>query len=385
MNGYGRVELTVTVINYLTEQPIRFNIRPIVIDTDFELTLGLRTIKQQKQLELLECVQSELHEKETEGWAEYLKGRSTGSDGPIRSFLTVLRDKDDVLSFLDDSDEIDYIEDVAYESPCPAAEDDPLANINARIFGSPELQTKIRNLCFEFKTIFCRQVRPVPAKIKAMKLTVNTDIWELKTNRGAPRTMSAIKQLEIKKQIDKMLSLGVIEESNYPFFNQIHMQPKPEGKWRFCLDFRNLNDATADIGGPIPNIEHLMIRIGECHSRYFGVIDLTSGYHQAPLDEESRKFTTFTSFAGNYQWTRVPMGLKGAPSYFQQNLQAAVLRDLMYRSTELYLDDCIVHAKTEELFVSNFVRYSHDSISMVSPLTLIKLNLVPLVSSTWDV
>ena len=58
VNGYGRVELTVTVINYLTEQPIRFNIRPIVIDTDFELILGLRTIKQQKLLELLECVQS---------------------------------------------------------------------------------------------------------------------------------------------------------------------------------------------------------------------------------------------------------------------------------------------------------------------------------------
>ena len=47
----------------------------------------------------------------------------------------MLHDKDDELSLLYDSDEIDHIEEVAYESPCPAAEDDSLVNINARRFG----------------------------------------------------------------------------------------------------------------------------------------------------------------------------------------------------------------------------------------------------------
>ena len=124
------------------------------------------------------------------------------------------------------------------------------------------------------------------------------------------------------------------------------MQPKPNGKWRMCLDFRALNDAPADIGGPIPNIDHMMNRIGAKHPAFMGVIDLTAGYYQAPLDIDSRKYTTFTSFLGNYQWTRVPMGLKGAPSYFQSAMSHTVLNGLMYRQCELYLDDCIVIASS---------------------------------------
>ena len=44
------------------------------------------------------------------------------------------------------------------------------------------------------------------------------------------------------------------------------------------------------------------------------------------------------------------MGLKGAPSYFQQAMATVVLAGLMYVICELYLDDIIVHGKTEDEF-----------------------------------
>ena len=56
---------------------------------------------------------------------------------------------------------------------------------------------------------------------------------------------------------------------------------------------------------------------------------------------------------GKYYWLRVPMGLKAAPSYFQGALATCVLVGLIYQICELYIDDIIVHGKTEDEFVDN--------------------------------
>ena len=50
---------------------------------------------------------------------------------------------------------------------------------------------------------------------------------------------------------------------------------------------------------------------------------------------------------------RVPMGLKGAPSYFQRVMATVVLAGLMYTACELYIDDILVFGKDEDEFVEN--------------------------------
>jgi hypothetical protein len=56
---------------------------------------------------------------------------------------------------------------------------------------------------------------------------------------------------------------------------------------------------------------------------------------------------------GIYEWCRVPMGLKGAPSYFQGVLASIVLVGLLYFICELYIDDIIVYGRTEDKFLVN--------------------------------
>ena len=87
--------------------------------------------------------------------------------------------------------------------------------------------------------------------------------------------------------------------------------------------------------------------------KYFGVFDLTSGYYQAPLAEDSMIFTAFITCIGVYQWLRVPMGLKGAPAYFQQVMATIVLAGLIYLICEIYIDDVIVYANDEQTFLSS--------------------------------
>jgi hypothetical protein len=80
-------------------------------------------------------------------------------------------------------------------------------------------------------------------------------------------------------------------------------------------------------------------------------MDLTSGYHQAPLAPAARIFTAFACFAGVYPFTRLPFGLKRAPSFFQEHMATTVLFGLLYIICEMYIDDCIVYANGNAQFL----------------------------------
>ena len=87
-------------------------------------------------------------------------------------------------------------------------------------------------------------------------------------------------------------------------------------------------------------------RIGIYEPKIFGIIDLTQGCHQAPLTLATRAYTSFITFSGVYQFTRLPFGPKRAPSYFQEIMATVVLTGLIYMICEVYIDDCTVSGDT---------------------------------------
>jgi hypothetical protein len=187
-----------------------------------------------------------------------------------------------------------------------------------------------------------------------MRLEVDKDLWEDPANALGPRLHTPMKQAEVAKQVNKMKPLGVIKDSQAPYYSQVHLTPKPTpGEWRFCIDYRRLNVATKSMGWPLPNIMDMLRRLGSRGAKFFCKLDLTAGYHQTPLHEDSWKYTAFKTAFGVYEWKRVPMGLKGAPSYFQHVMQSEVLQGLMHTICELYIDDVIIFAESEEEMVIN--------------------------------
>ena len=81
-------------------------------------------------------------------------------------------------------------------------------------------------------------------------------------------------------------------------------------------------------------------------------MDLTQGCHQAPLTLATRAYTSFITFSGVYQFTRLPFGPKCAPSYFQEIMATVVLTGLIHMICEMYIDDCTVFGDTSIEFVS---------------------------------
>ena len=130
----------------------------------------------------------------------------------------------------------------------------------------------------------------------------------------APRVQSIMKQEEIRKQIESMLKAGIIKKSNASYYSQVTLVSKPDGTYRFCIDYRGLNNATKSASWPIPNIRHLLARLGSKKADLLGVIDLTQGSHQAGLTLGSMPYTAFTTHMDIYHFTRLPFGPKKARS-----------------------------------------------------------------------
>ena len=154
------------------------------------------------------------------------------------------------------------------------------------------------------------------------------------------------------------------------------------------MDYRPFHLAYKGMGWPIPNIKQMIQRLGQKRAKYYAKIDLTSGYHQAPLTKDSRVFTAFITSNWVYEWTRVPMGLKGAPSYFQGELASTVLRGLLYDICELYIDDIIVFGNSPKELLTNlelvFERLTKHRLTVNPEKCFIGMSEVEFVGHTID-
>ncbi len=79
---------------------------------------------------------------------------------------------------------------------------------------------------------------------------------------------------------------------------------------------------------------------------FFPLLDLTSGFWQMKLDEDSQPLTAFTiPGQGQFAWVTSSNGLLGCPASFQR-LMEAVLRDI--KNVLVYINDLLVHTATHD-------------------------------------
>ena len=150
---------------------------------------------------------------------------------------------------------------------------------------------------------------------------------------------------KVRQPWEGVWHLFATRDSDSPWSSPVVLVKKKTGEWRFCVDYRKLNEVTMKDVYPLPRIEEALARLEG--SRYFSIMDLQSGYHQIPLHPEDRQKTAFITADGLYQFKVLPFGLTNAPSTFQRTMEV-VLAGLKWTVCLIYIDDVVVFAPTFE-------------------------------------
>ena len=140
---------------------------------------------------------------------------------------------------------------------------------------SPENRREFENLIKEFKDVFSDVPRVTDLGEHCIQLTSVIPV----RSKAYPVPYAMKEALD--KEIDLMLSLGVIEHSTAAYASPLVIVKKSDGSNRVCVDFRQLNKLTVFDTEPLPRMDEIFAELSG--SKVFSKFDLSEGYWQVAM------------------------------------------------------------------------------------------------------
>eukprot|EP00253_Pinus_taeda_P015001 PITA_15001 len=155
----------------------------------------------------------------------------------------------------------------------------------------------------------------------------------------------------VKEELQKLLNVNFIYPISYSqWVSPLVIVPKKNGKWRVCIDYRELNKAALKDHFHFPFIDQVLDTLAG--KKYFSFLDGFSGYNQIQGAPEDQDKTTFTCPWGTFSYRVISFGLCNAPAKFQRAV-LGIFSDLIHDCVEVYMDDFIVYGNTFEEALEN--------------------------------
>ena len=121
----------------------------------------------------------------------------------------------------------------------------------------------------------------------------------------------------IKDEVERLLGAKMIREVNYPrWLANVVIVKKPNGKWRVCVDFTDLNKACPKDPFPLPHIDALVDATAGHEVLTF--MDASAGFQQIRMEPSDQEDTAFMTPEGIYCYIAMPFGLKNAGATYQR-------------------------------------------------------------------
>jgi hypothetical protein len=154
--------------------------------------------------------------------------------------------------------------------------------------------------------------------------------------------------VEVKKEVEKMLEAGFIRPCRYAkWISSVVPVQKKDGRWRVCVDFRDLNRATPKDEYPMPVAETLSN--AAAGHKILSFMDGNTGYNQIFMASEDINKTTFRvpGAVGLFEYVVMTFGLKNAGATYQRAMNY-IFHDLIGKLVEIYIDDVVVKSTSVE-------------------------------------
>ena len=203
-----------------------------------------------------------------------------------------------------------------------------------------EQKHQMLELLMKFKNLFDPRYL---GRVKFMEAEINTG--DALPVHARPYRLSPGERDTIRKEVAKMLKLGVIKPSNSPWASLPVLVTKPDGSKRFCVDYRGVNQVTKVDAMPLPRVDDVLNALQG--ARYFTNMDATSGFWQMKMKESDQEKTAFITPDGQWCYTVMPFGLINASAMYQRMMNT-ILAGLTWQGALCYIDDVNCYTKTFE-------------------------------------
>ncbi|KAK9050039.1 hypothetical protein SSX86_030992 [Deinandra increscens subsp. villosa] len=160
------------------------------------------------------------------------------------------------------------------------------------------------------------------------------------------RIVDKVRNEVIKSEVDKLVEAGILREVHYQTWvaNPVLVK-KPDGSWRMCIDFKDLNKACPKDCYPLPEIDFKVDSLAGYRWKCF--LDAYKGYHQITMAVEDEDKTAFITNEGLFCYKKMPFGLKNAGATYQR-LMDKTFQAQVGRNLEAYVDDVVIKSCEEK-------------------------------------
>ncbi|KAK0594691.1 hypothetical protein LWI29_023748 [Acer saccharum] len=182
---------------------------------------------------------------------------------------------------------------------------------------SGHIKAKLITLLRDYRDVFAwshKDMLGIDTKVISHYLSIDSEFRPVVQKR---RLFNPERSITIKKEVEKLLSVGSIREVKYPeWVANVVLVKKKNNQWRMCVDFTDLNKACLKDSFPLPRIDQLVD--ATAGHELLSFMDAYLGYNKIRMNKADEEKIAFTTDQGLYCYKVMPLGLKNAGAMYQR-------------------------------------------------------------------